>query len=46
MTNRLKYLLIAILISVMMWAGLIELGLWINSDPPRSGLVTGTNRAP
>jgi hypothetical protein len=46
MTNRLKYLLIAILISVLMWAGLIELGLWINRDPPPSGLITGTNRAP
>lgn len=46
MTNRIKYLLIAIFISVMLWAGLIEFGLWISSDPPRSGLVTGTVPAP
>jgi hypothetical protein len=46
MTNRLKYLLIAIFISVLMWAGLVEFGLWISSDPQDSGPITGTNPSP
>lgn len=42
MTRRLKYLLLAIAISLMMWGGIISGALWLMSDGTDNAFTAGT----
>ena len=42
MTRRLKYLLLAVCLSLLMWGGIISGAIWIMSDGTDYGFTAGT----
>jgi hypothetical protein len=42
MTTRLKYLLLAVFLSLLMWGGIISGAIWVMSDGTDYGFTAGT----